>query len=359
MKKAFALAVAISLLFLGMASCKQKGIQDRLKDAQQAFDRGELPAAVTEANKILEKYPSDPEAFKAHILLANAYASLKNFDQSRQHLQEVVDKVGLKDINGQMALAMKIRLFAAEERFDAATTETLKGLQAAEKGTAFYQHLQLGLGHFYDATGKVDKAREVYEDIVRTVKDENIAVQALDMLTGSYARSEDFGKAVKLYEDYLAQHPETRFKQSLLIGIGYYYEKKGDKKHAEQYYTQGIKGYEEAIEKTLNVEEKAQLMTQLARAHELKGENDKARQIKEKIVSDYSQTSSAAMAAMELALVSTSDRDFDRALELLKLVEDKHPQFAKEYDVAGRIAMIKRVKSQMESTSPTLTKTKQ
>jgi tetratricopeptide (TPR) repeat protein len=345
MKKAFALAVAISLLFLGMASCKQKGIQDRLKDAQQAFDRGELPAAVTEANKILEKYPSDPEAFKAHILLANAYASLKNFDQSRQHLQEVVDKVGLKDINGQMALAMKIRLFAAEERFDAATTETLKGLQAAEKGTAFYQHLQLGLGHFYDATGTVDKAREVYE--------------ALDMLTGSYARSEDFGKAVKLYEDYLAQHPETRFKQSLLIGIGYYYEKKGDKKHAEQYYTQGIKGYEEAIEKTLNVEEKAQLMTQLARAHELKGENDKARQIKEKIVSDYSQTSSAAMAAMELALVSTSDRDFDRALELLKLVEDKHPQFAKEYDVAGRIAMIKRVKSQMESTSPTLTKTKQ
>jgi tetratricopeptide (TPR) repeat protein len=357
MKRFIAVVVLVSIVLFAASSCRKKGIQERLKDAQQAFDRGELPTAVMEATKITEQYPNDPEVYKAYVLLANAYGALRNYEQSRQQLQKIVDLVGLKDVNGQMALSTIIRLYAMEQRFDAATTETLKALQSVDEGTQFHRQLQAWLGQFYEMRGEFKKSRDVFSTMLKNEKDEAVAIQALDMLTGSYARAGDYADAVKAYQNYLEEHPDSRFKLSIEVGMGYYYEKSGDVKKAKEYYNKGLKGYEEAIAKAVEVGEKADLTFQLARSYDLKGDKEKARALWEKIVTDYPQTNVAAVAADEIAKASFREKNYDKAMEMFKLLEDKYPQYAKSANVASGIAEINRIRSQAGTTSPTLAKT--
>ncbi len=354
MNRYAALLLVVSILAAFFISCAKKSPEDKLYEAQLALEKQEPLDAIIKAKEVIRDYPDDPAALDAHLLLADCYYWSRDLEQCRNHLNIVIEKLGLSNPKAQEALENTLTTYLIEGRHDAATTVVLNAMSKIPEDSPFYQSLQLRLAGLYESRDLLDKARDIYRYILEHETNQDALSAAMERLTATYAKNEQYDDAISVYEQFLDRHPDTNLRPVLLYGIAFFTEKKGEDSKAEELYEQSIKEFKAAIDETLETEAKVNLIYQLGRAYLLRGERDKALAELNRIINDFPHSSRVPEALFEIGGIYQQNREYDKAIEWFQKIEATYPQTQLEASARFRINEAIRLRDAGEASSPSL-----
>ncbi len=354
MNRYAALLLVVSVLAAFFISCAKKSPEDKLYEAQLALEKQEPLDAIIKAKEVIRDYPDDPVALDAHLLLANCYYFSRDLEQCREHLNVVIEKLGLSNAKAQKALENTLTSYLIEGRHDVATTVVLNAMSKIPEDSHFYRSLQLKLAWLYEARDLLDKARHIYRYILEHETDQDVLSAAMERLTATYAANEQYDEAISVYKQFLDKHPDTDLKPVLLYGIAFFTEKKGEDRKAQELYEQSIKEFQAAIDGTLETEAKVDLIYQLARAYLLREEPDKALAELNRIINDFPASLRVPEALFEIGGIYQQNREYDKAIDWFQKIEATYPQTRLASSARFRINETLRLRDVAETSSPSL-----
>ncbi len=354
MNRYVVLLLVVSVLVAFFISCAKKSPEDKLYEAQLALEKQETLDAIIKAKEVIRDYPDDPVALDAHLLLASCYYFSRDLEQCREHLNVVIEKLGLSNPKAQEALENTLTTYLIEGRHDAGTTIVLNAMSKIPEDSPFYRSLQLRLAGLYESRDLLDKARDIYRYILDHETNQDALSAAMERLTATYAVNEQYDDAISVYKQFLDKHPDTNLKPVLLYGIAFFTEKKGEDRKAQELYEQSIKEFQAAIDKTLETEAKVDLIYQLARAYLLRGEHDNALEELNRIINDFPDSSRVPSALFEIGEIYQQNGEYDKAIEWFQKIEATYPQTQLAPSARFRINETIRLRDAAEASSPSL-----
>ena len=313
----------VVVLFIG---CAKKTPQDKLEEARQALRKKDVLAAIIILEEILEKYPDDPAADDAHILLAEANYASGDMETCRKHLDAIINKYGLTHPKGAMCFFNKLVTYQKLKQWDDGIA-FIKGMIDDTKTTGpIYWQLHLSLGDFYKMKGDKRSAIKIFKQISEQAQDESSIISAIEARVGIYESDKDYKSAADVYASYLASHPDTPLKNILLAGMAYYQEKMGNHDKAESIYAQAIKGFEENIQSALTDEQKVDNMLQLAKLYTLKTDYKQALVMYDKVLKEFPSNQRVPTILLEEARLYAQQKNYDRARQILNQILRRWPR---------------------------------
>lgn len=328
------------ILMLTYLGCAKKTPQDKLREAEQALQKRDILAAVIILEEIIEKHAQEPVADDARILLARANYLSGDFESCRQLLGMILKKYGAADPRGIIAFNITLGTFAQERKYDEGIKFIQQTIHDSKTTGTLYWELNFALADFYRLKNDTPSSKAIFKKIMDQAGEERIIIFALENMVALYERDKDPASASKLYEDYLATHKETKFKNMLLGGMAYYYEKQGKVEEAGKIYAEAIAGFEADAASAVTSEEKVVQLVQLAKLYTLKTDYQKALEIYEKILKDFPNERDVPVVMLEMAGVLSQLKQYDKALNLLNRIVQRWPRTAiaeTAWQMMGRI----------------------
>lgn len=286
------LLLTIALIAILLAGCRKKNPDDILTDAQKAFDRGDMIGAIVKAQDLVKKYPDTPAAIGGWFLLARSQAKNGDVQGARASLTEVITRLTLKSEPGQAAFQYRLDTYknnrGSFDKPQEAINEIIKTsdtLRAAPP--QFAQNIQIQLADAYFDNKQPDKAEAHLRTMLQNSRTDEEALPIMEKIVAILLYEKKLPEALAIYQNRLEKSPNSKYKGSLLFGIGAMHlkiaettkdpagkateEKAGhDAMNAsEQVFLQQIKS--EPIERN-----KTSLMIQLSHLYRGMGDNNKA-----------------------------------------------------------------------------------
>lgn len=343
------------VVFIG---CAKKTPQDKLNEAMEALRKKDVLAAIIILEEILEKYPDDPVADDAHILLAEANFVSNDIETCRKHLDAVINKYGVNNPKGNLCFFNKLVTYQKFKQWDDGIKFIQEVLEDSRTTGPVFWKVKLSLGDFYKLKGDKNEAIKTYKQVSEQATDDSTIISAIESIVAIYESDKDFESAAKAYADYLKAHPNSPLKNILLAGMAYYQEKMGNHEKAESIYAQAIKGIEENIEKATTDKEKVDGMLQLAKLYTLKADYEQAIASYEKVLKEFPSDQRVPAILLEEAQLYIQQKNYDKALSILNQVVRRWPRTPLAQSATQMIRFInsQRVQPQGEesATSPSV-----
>jgi tetratricopeptide (TPR) repeat protein len=358
MKRIVAFVIlGILLLFAG---CKKRSTEEALKDAQMKIQRGDLIGARIDLKEIIRKKPNDPLITDARFLLAHCYFAEKDFGQSRNHAQMIIDQFGPGDPRSKAAFELILNTYNMEQKFSEGIRESEKFSEKLPAEDDFRFKIQCMICDLMVRDEKTTDALTKLGSLVENGKDHEKRTAALERLVGLYAALGKFQEAINSYEAYANKYPDYEDYYDLITGQAYFYDLMGKKEKAKEMFAKAINGYGEMTEKTLDRTRKAELFFRQAKTLELQKQFEEARKKYDTIMSEYSDTPFSQHALFAKGdsyyIEGMPEKSLEYYQEKLKTIGETSPLLR---EVRARIAGLMREQARLASASGETTKTKE
>ncbi|MBX7245859.1 MAG: hypothetical protein K1X53_10190 [Candidatus Sumerlaeaceae bacterium] len=279
--KGQAAAALFSMVMMAglLGGCNRKTPQERLEKAMSQMQQGDSLGAMLEAKEVVTKFPEDPAAIQAHMILATVYANDRRPDEALAEYQLVIDKVSQKTPLGKTALQQTLALLKSSKRFDEAlkTIDTFQKKYADDEGVSL--SLEVARSEVYTDSGDTTKGRELIMALDAATTEPEIHRLYRQLITRSYMLNKDYASAIKLHEDALAKEKSPEEKCVLALQIAGLYTNTEDYANTRKWLIEGTKYFEEAYKNELDVNKKVELTMQMALANDALGNLRGAREI--------------------------------------------------------------------------------
>lgn len=358
MKRMIIFSLLAILIIIG--GCKKKSPEEALRESQMKIQRGDLIGARIDLKEIIRKYPNDPLITDARFLLAHCYFAERDFSQSRNHAQMIIDQFGPQDPRSKAAFQLILNTYNMEQKFAEGIKEAEKFSTKLSKDDDFDFELQCMIADLLVSDNNTTEAITRLKNLIAEGKDHKQKTEALERLVALYAAMKIYPEAIRTYEEYAKKNPDYENYYDLITGQAYFHVMMGDKDKAEEMYGKALKGYQEMADKTLDRSRKAELIFRQAKTLELQKQFDQAREKYDVIMSEYSDTplSPHAMFAKgdSYLLESEPDKSLNFFQEQLKSLGENSPVLQ---GVRARIAGLMREQARLAASSGETTKTRE
>src|SRR5881394_449686 len=100
-----------------LAGCSSRTPEERIQKAVELAQTRDMLGATLELRELIKKYPDDPRAVDAHLMLAQIAMQDKNPDGAVAETDEVLSKVTQKDPRGKQALQFQLQALQQSKQF--------------------------------------------------------------------------------------------------------------------------------------------------------------------------------------------------------------------------------------------------
>ncbi|MDD5454668.1 MAG: outer membrane protein assembly factor BamD [Candidatus Ratteibacteria bacterium] len=255
--------------------------------AINTYKTEDYESALREFQKLLEYFPTSPEAPEAQFMVGDCQEKLGSPYEACQSYQEAIDKFPSTNrfreiVERQLKIA---DYFYNEKPSDIPITEKAKGIFSIsnwEKAANIYQmaiknypyhekadQIQFRIANCYMNLGKYDIARAEFEKIPLKYPysqwlEEAEYLKAVCQLNESLKfpnNEEIFGNAIQNFEEFINKYPQSKFvdaakkdlkklndrKSERIYEIARFYEKNKEPEAAKIYYLQVVKQFPDSI----------------------------------------------------------------------------------------------------------------
>jgi len=203
------LSVAILALILSAAGCRRKSPNDVLEDAIELTQRQDVIGAIVKCENLIQRWPDDPAAAQARLLLGQNLARNGEAEEARRVWSETIEKAGIADQIGQMAYASRVHSWVTEGNLAAAIAELSRTSPTLSVSPDFANKMQGLLGELYFANKQAEKGKAVFLDLVRSAKSETEALRPIRFLAEILSREGYHAQAAEVYQNYLKERPDS------------------------------------------------------------------------------------------------------------------------------------------------------
>ena len=316
--------LAVSLL-LTMGGCARRTPEERLTKAMQAMQQRDTLTAMLEIQELLKKYPDDPSAVDAHMLLAQVYYMDQRPDDAIAEIKGVLDKVSQKDPRGREAMRGYLALLQQTKRFDEAKKAVDEYRKKYVDDEIISLNLAVAKADILTASKETSGARELLVDLVKQTTEPATLDIYREMMLRTYLVDRDTTGAVEYVESQIAK-AGGEDKRALVLTLAMLKAQAGDYEGARAALTEGTKMYDSAIKETLDANKKQMLAAQLATGYSRAGNLNGAATTLRRIFDAGSSSQVTPQIVTPLADALLRQGKTSETVELLREAAARFPQ---------------------------------
>ena len=170
-----------------------------------------------------EKFKNGQDQYlAARLAIARIFLFLHKTDEARTLMRLLLTQKELfeKDKDAQATIAALLCLTYAEQKNTAKAVETYQGFRKEFKGNASGDNLALLVANLLVEKGDADQAEKVVAEGQADYKDWRFTTEAMQILTATALKKNDFKKALDLSEKLLASNPKPDVEMQTLFVKG-------------------------------------------------------------------------------------------------------------------------------------------
>ena len=168
-----------------------------------------------------EKYKSGQDQYlAARLAIARIFLFLHKTDEARTLMRHLLTRKELfeKDKDAQATIAALLCLTYAEQKNTAKALETYQEFRTGFKGNASGDNLALIVANLLVEKGDADQAEKIVAEGQEDYKDWRFTTEAMQILTATALKKNDYKKALDLSNKLLASNPKPEIEvQTLLV----------------------------------------------------------------------------------------------------------------------------------------------
>jgi outer membrane protein assembly factor BamD (BamD/ComL family) len=343
---------ALMLAVAVLAGCGQKSPEELIEQAKAMMQSRDIYGAELIFQKIIATYPESREAVYARTGLVECYRQTKDYESAHAQVDELLGLFGgAQSVDGYNTLMLKIRLLGDEQKLGEAirlVKETSPTLVNAEPDIRF--HLATVLTDLYAMNGQMAEAQQLAARLPAGAGgDPEMETDALRKIEATHARPEDRAGLLKIYQDYLADYPDSIFRPDVTFAIGQIDRLEGREEEAARMYDAAEAMLRESIEKALGAEAKSAGMLKLSGMYQFRGKIEPSRELLNQVIEDYAGMPISGQALLHLASLDyATGRTEDCALHCKRVIAE-FPESALSQQAAKMLQNL----SQMAMAAPT------
>ncbi|HUT25843.1 MAG TPA: tetratricopeptide repeat protein [Sumerlaeia bacterium] len=200
---------AILALILSATGCRRKSPNDVLEDAIELTQRQDVIGAIVKCENLIERWPDDPAAMQARLLLGQNLARNGEAEEARRVWGETIEKAGIGDQIGQLAYTSRIHSWVVEGNLGAAIAELSRTSPTLSVSPDLANRMQGFLGELYFTNKQPQEGKAVFLDLVRSAQNETEVLRPIQFLAEILSREGYHAQAAEVYQDYLKERPDS------------------------------------------------------------------------------------------------------------------------------------------------------
>lgn len=323
--------LALVILAVLVMSCSFKSEEQRLSEAQALLQQRNILGAIIAFKDFIKRYPDSGLVTNARFGLASCYFFDRDFTNSRQVLDLIIDETGGRTNQaGFEASILKVQTFSAQQEFVKALDEALLTSDSLRVATPQAKSdFMMGVAQLLVVNERKEEAIGVYKTILREAS-ETRQKQAqhlfvLNALSALYLEEGSTSRAMAIYSEYLEKNPESDLKAEVYKALAKLQDSEGQQAAADENFDKAEAILRETLETTLGADEKSVLLLGLADIRIHRDRIGEAKDLYRKILDDYpmGRYRSAAMRLLSESLFK--EGDVESALDLLAQIVENYP----------------------------------
>ncbi|NOX35991.1 MAG: tetratricopeptide repeat protein [Calditrichaeota bacterium] len=188
----------------------------RVGECYQAQQKWEDAAKAYETVKIL--YPADARAPGALLKAVENYFTLQKLNEAERILREFLDRY-LESAEYPRGRLLFGRLLVQKEQLDQALNEFQKVIELTEDAE-LVATAELGRAEVYEKLGLLNRAEEGYQQILKTARGSEAALQAVQRLSRIYLDNARYREAESLLRKHLTYYTQSTQRYPLQLNLG-------------------------------------------------------------------------------------------------------------------------------------------
>jgi len=318
--------LAILVVSLGiLASCAKKTPEEKLKDAVEAYQKGDPLGAIVLAHEILNEETTGPVVLQARWLLAQSYINDRQWGQAHTMLDAILDQTGLNDPIGQQAAFNKVAAFELSGQRPKALQQIANFSEGVTTGTPFWAQLQLRRAELLLKDNQLTTAQQVTAQILTHPQvPEEARGAALEALRHSYSTTETARAGIEYLETYLKDNPSTQIVPDVYLNMADLAKLIDDKESANRYYDEVLKALQTRYEQATGFNEQGPLIMRTAWTHGQKGDYEKGVALLEKTLEDFRTYPDRITMHYLIVRLYGDNKQYDKAIEVARRIQTEY-----------------------------------
>lgn len=312
------------------------------------ISQGKYEEAKRELKTIIHNFSSKPViASQAQFAIGQLYESQGNWESAEQEYEKLSDLYPLTPLGLNMPIYTLLH-YRAVNKADEEEKTYVRGIRHYNKlledflGTKAVPLIQDYLATLHYQRGKLNKAIEVWEEIIKKYPRNPFAVKAFLAVGETYAnRIKDIPKAINVYEKFIKNYPQDGNAAKANLKLAELYLENSQIKKAKKIYAKILKDYSDKEELLIGAHlGLAQCYKKEANVEKVIGEYN--------LIREYYPKSKVALAApfsiaryyLEIKANSKAEKAFKEAInEYKKILEDDQRSVEDKKEAAGFLAL--------------------
>lgn len=334
--------LACAIIAALLAGCSQKTPEERFQKAVSLLQQRDSLGAMLEAKDLIKKYPTDPFAMQAHMLLAEVNMIDQRPDDAIAEYRIVLDGLPQSDDMGRIALRNLIGVLRDGKRYDEALTliDEYKKKNAKDEGVSL--SLTVASVEVMTAAGQTTGARTVIESLQVGTTEPQVLSLYRNLKAQTFFRDQDYAAARDYFKGELGSANTGTDKRFLTLQVAAIEAAKGDYPAARQWLGDATALYDAAIRDELDANRKLQLSMELASAYSSIGNLKGAVPIFEAALVEARDPMVAGRVVQQLGMTLQRQGRTSDVVTLLRRMGEKFP----ESPWAGEAARIEAANAQ-------------
>jgi TolA-binding protein len=264
MRKTVMIGVALAVMALCLPGCHRRTPEERLQKAVSMAQNRDPLGATLEARELIQKFPDDPRAIDAHLLLARIYYADQRPDESLTELKTVFEKISQKDPRGQGALAQYLAILRQQKRFDEALTmiEKYQKEYASDAGTSL--SFTVARADTLTQAGQTTSARTTLMGLHESTTTPKEAELYADMIVKTFTADGNPELGMRFYQQQFEKAQDAESRRNLAVRIAIGYKSQDDYEGLRKWTEEGTKLFDAAMKDELDANRKIELALDLA-----------------------------------------------------------------------------------------------
>jgi tetratricopeptide (TPR) repeat protein len=323
----YAAVIIISLAFAIMfAGCQRRTPEDRLQKAQTLYQQRDLLGATFETKELIKRFPDDPRAVDAHLLLSQIYFQERRFDDAVTELKIVLNKLSQRDQRGQFALRGLLEALQQQKRFKEAleVIDEYQQKYADDEGVSL--SLTVGRANVLTRAEETTQARE----ILFRLKENTTSTAELelyrDLIGQTYTTEGNTTSAIDFYIEEFNRVTSPVEKGGLAARAAIGFAAAEDYENTRKWTEEATTAFDTAMGDELNADTRAQLAYELATLYQRVGNLPGAQQVLRRLFDAPSRPDTLAVVANDMLEVLLRRGNIDEAIAFMRDAARLFPQ---------------------------------
>ncbi len=325
------LPLLLLLMVLPTLACRKQTPEQMLMEAKQLLEGQDALGAELKYKEFLKKYPKSPQVTQAHWGLAACYSMDKQYEKSREHLDKVIQAE-----NGPVtelafrAMEVKLYSYIEEKQPQKALSLAIETSPTLSAAPTELRHLfMLRLSDLHLLNGQDQQSIDIDQKMIaQNAHEPDKQWDFLVHLAWVHLKRNDVAGAIKVYQEFLQEYPETPMKGNALYEIGLRQLQIQDDEASSQTLALSEAEFRKKLELAPGLEEKSRIIFKLVDVQRMRRDYDGARQSIQSIIKDYPNSQLQPQALFQLVRIDMEENKTDQALVTLhKIIQDypNHP----------------------------------